>query len=473
MATGREDIPGTPAEGGVFELAAEAALVGIFCIVGNKCIYVNPRLREITGLEGNLSTPEAWAKAIHPDDGARVFAAWRTFVETGRPLAEEYRYCRNDGTIVWVQSEARRAQGLFDGAPAFVGTLTDITARKRIELELARSRHHLEATLAAIPDLLFEVTRDGTLISFHSRRVDLLTMPVEEFIGRQVVEVLPPDAAAIIMSALREAEVNGYSTGSQIALQPRLEWHWFELSIARKSGTPGEPPHFIVLSRDITARKGEQEALARASTEKDVLLAELHHRVKNTLQLVVSLLNLQIRAATDGSRAALSESRDRVMTIASAYTGLLDGLPDIDTNLVKYLTEVAQQLRTNYTIAGREVALFVTTNDAQLSIDRDRAVTCGLILTELVSNAFKHAFVGRAEGKISVEISRELDMVCIRVADNGIGSPKGRDQPARGRGLGTQIVTALAGQVSASVTNQPGESTCITVAFPLRRGRAR
>ncbi|CAD5375177.1 Bifunctional diguanylate cyclase/phosphodiesterase [Rubrivivax sp. A210] len=130
--------------------------------------------------------------------------------------------------------------------------------------ELANVNRQLEVTLQAIPDLMFEVDSDGRYVAVHAVRPDQLAAPASTLVGRTVAEVLPPEAAAGCMAALREAVQDGYSAGQQILLPLQPEPRWFELSVARKPDDgSGGPAHFIVLSRDITPRKRAEARVQR------------------------------------------------------------------------------------------------------------------------------------------------------------------------------------------------------------------
>ena len=138
--------------------------------------------------------------------------------------------------------------------------LSEQVAQRTAEIESARQQ--LRATIDAIPDPLFELDQDGRYCSVHSQRAELLPRPADALEGRHVTEVLPALAALSVMDVLAEAQAQGWSTGRQIALDlPQLGTTWFELSAARKAGPPGASPRFIVLSRDITERKRNEEQL--------------------------------------------------------------------------------------------------------------------------------------------------------------------------------------------------------------------
>ena len=128
---------------------------------------------------------------------------------------------------------------------------------------LVTSQNKLQATLDALPDLLFEMDINGCYLAYHSPRTDLLALPVEHFLGKKNDELLPPEVAKIGMEAIQEAAQTGFSSGRQFELRLGGVIHWFELSVARKSGEAGKLPSFVVLSRDITSRKLAELQVAR------------------------------------------------------------------------------------------------------------------------------------------------------------------------------------------------------------------
>ena len=142
---------------------------------------------------------------------------------------------------------------------------SELEERKRAEAEIRGTKNKLQATLDAVPDLMFEVGLDGRYYDFHSPRTELLAAPPETLVGRTLSDVLPPEAAEICLSALREANEKGQSGGMQFALPLAQGVRWFELSIANKEVAQGDQPRFIALSRDVTERK--EAELAQLESE--------------------------------------------------------------------------------------------------------------------------------------------------------------------------------------------------------------
>jgi diguanylate cyclase (GGDEF)-like protein/PAS domain S-box-containing protein len=215
--------------------------------------------------EGYDSTLSGWAALVHPDDRATMMAyLTEEVLGKGRAFNKEYRIVRqSDQTERWVHGLGRLEFDAQQLPVRMVGTIQDITERKLQELRIVATQNKLQATLDAIPDLMFEVDLDGRYLDYHSPRRELLAAPPEMFLGRTVEEILPPEAAAICMSALREAHEQGRSAGKQFELPLPQGPHWFELSVSSKTDDSLQEPRFIVLSRDITERKEAETKVYR------------------------------------------------------------------------------------------------------------------------------------------------------------------------------------------------------------------
>lgn len=222
----------------------------------------SPEAYRIFGItQGMPLTYERFLSCVHPEDAPALDRAWQAALE-GNPYHLEHRICVG-GEIRWVVEDAELERDVAGRVTGGIGTVQDITARKLQELQIAEAQAGLRATLSAIPDLLFEVDLDGRYLDYHSPRADLLAAPPEVFLGKTIADVLPPNAAATCMAALQEANEKGFSAGHQCELDLPHGTHWFELSIARKTNGGAEPPHFIILSRDITERKETDHRIHR------------------------------------------------------------------------------------------------------------------------------------------------------------------------------------------------------------------
>ncbi|HNE72847.1 MAG TPA: EAL domain-containing protein, partial [Giesbergeria sp.] len=172
----------------------------------------------------------------------------------------------------WVQRSGLMLEGLvgaaFSALLAYLAWLLYAMRLRDLELEalvaqrtseILAAQRHLQATISAIPDLMFEVDLDGRYYSTHSPREELLARPSKELLGRTVHDVMPQAQADRVLQALQEAHVKGWSMGAQICLPLDIGERWFELSVARKASATGEGPRFVVISRDVTDNKLAEE----------------------------------------------------------------------------------------------------------------------------------------------------------------------------------------------------------------------
>lgn len=233
-------------------------------LTSERGYYLDERACQMLGRDPQESEmARAWGHLIHPDDLASAMQAMRAHLTGAAPAYQaEYRARHTNGRWIWLSSRGKVVQFSKDGAPQrMVGTLMDISGRKQAEAQLHATQAELQATLTALPDLLFEFSAAGHYRAVHSRNTALLAHAPEVLLGCTVNEVLPKDAADACMSALHEAQLTGGSHGKQYSLELPAGKLWFELSVVRKPTVPGEEERFIAIARDISERKGAEEAI--------------------------------------------------------------------------------------------------------------------------------------------------------------------------------------------------------------------
>jgi two-component sensor histidine kinase len=241
--------------------------------------------------------------------------------------------------------------------------------------------------------------------------------------------------------------------------QPR----WFLLQ-----ATPLPPPHqgLVLAHTDITARKQAEDQLRAALREKDVLLREVAHRVKNNLQVISSLLHLQAGAIDDPRlRNLFRESQDRLHSMALVHD-LLQQADDVARiNLAQYAARLTEELARTYAIDPAHITLETELEDVWVGLDT--ATPCGLLLHELLTNCFKHAFPEGRTGRVRVALRAAAEQtLMLRVGDTGCGFPDDLDFRATDS-LGLQLVGALAEQLQGTIALERAEGTHFTLLFPL------
>jgi two-component sensor histidine kinase len=214
----------------------------------------------------------------------------------------------------------------------------------------------------------------------------------------------------------------------------------------------------------IRTLKAERDRLAASLGEKDTLLKEVHHRVKNNLQVIASLLRLQADGIGDPRlTAALRESQNRVQSMALIHEHLYDTENLREVDLAGHASLLASNLVHSYAVDERRISWNVSIEPVPLAVDR--AIPAGLILNELISNAFKHAFPGGRKGSLSIKGRRSNGSVVLEVRDDGVGMPEDVD-PARPKSLGLEIVAILTRQLKGTLEIERGHGALCRVTFP-------
>jgi PAS domain S-box-containing protein len=425
--------------------------------------YFNRPWLEYAGVTMDEARGSGWTAALHPDDAPRVLAYWRSQLRSGRPGEIEARFRRRDGTYRWFLSRGAPLAGEDGVISCWYGSNTDIEDLKRAESALRRSEHFLhEAQRISQTGSFTWDPRSGELTwSQETYRIYEIDPAVTPTLAMVLARAHPDDAEHTRLLLERAARDGDDWHDERRLLMPdgRVKhvqvigraWH-------DDSGRRG----FAGVCKDVTAVRTEEARLQHALAEKEALLKEVHHRVKNNLQLITSLLSLQSDRSDRPVADVLAESRDRVRAMAMVHenlyrTGDLGRVP-----MAGHITRLCQQLAEAYA-DGHRVHVRVSSND--LTLDLDRAVTCGLIVNELVSNALKHAFPDGRAGGISVELApADGGGHVLVVRDDGVGLPAQIDL-ARVDSLGLQLVHDLAAQLHATVDVSREGGTAFRITF--------
>jgi PAS domain S-box-containing protein len=220
----------------------------------------------------------------------------------------------------------------------------------------------------------------------------------------------------------------------------------------------------VVVLNDVTERKRAEEQIRASLREKEILLKEIHHRVKNNLQIVSSLLYLQTRRTEhSGVISALRESQNRIKSMALIHERLYQS-PDLaSVDMGEYTRSLVSDLRHSHIAEESAVRLAVTIEDIPLGITE--AIPCGLIINELVSNALKHAFPKGKEGEIVIQLLRkDASQITLTVSDNGVGLPEQADF-RKSPSLGLTLINSLVEQLNGTIELDRSGGTTFTITF--------
>ncbi|MGD8859746.1 MAG: PAS domain S-box protein [Myxococcales bacterium] len=411
---------------------------------------------------------DAFLEAVHPDDRDAVDAAYRASLDSGRSYEITHRLRMPDGRIKHVQE---RGETLYDdaGKPRrTLGTVQDVTTRVEFEQQLRRERNFSATVLQHMGGLVVVLDRDGAIRGFNRAAERLSGYTFDEVQGRRPWELLlPPEEADRVRQEAFDAVIGDPSAHPahyvNVWLTRDGRRRVIEWSNVLLFDEHGEVEFMIALGIDITERTLADQRIKAQLAEKEVLLKEIHHRVKNNLQVISSMLFLQAeRTDVPEVAALLEESRDRVRAMALVHETLYEGGDLARVDFKEYVERLTRGARVAYQEIAERIDVELDVQAATLSLDV--AIPCGLIVSELLANAFKHAFPDGRRGRVRICFECGADADTLNVTDDGVGIPE--QVPGDGRTLGIELVRALVGQLGGELEIARSGGSSFTVRMP-------
>ncbi|WP_439630915.1 PAS domain-containing sensor histidine kinase [Gemmata sp.] len=448
-----------------FRSAFDSAPIGMALVAPDgRWLRVNHLLCELVGYTERELLATDFQTLTHPDDLAADLDHVRQLLAgTSRSYQMEKRYLHKRGHVVYILLSGSLVRDR-DGRPLyFVSQIKDITQQKQDERALAANEELLRQFIKHSPAAIamfdtgvrYLQTSDRWLIDYH-----LLDRDVTGLSHYEVFPDVPEDWKAVHQRVLAGA-VERCDDAPFHRADGTTEWLQWECRPWLRAG--GEVGGLIMYTQVITQRKVTEEKVKASLREKEVLLREIHHRVKNNLQVVSTLLDLQSGHTTDPAAAEMfKESRGRVKSMALIHERLYRSQDMARVDLGEYVRQLANDLHRTYRMSeGIRLDLDVDVP----ALDIDVAIPCGLLLNELISNCFKHAFAGAAEGCLRVALHRDGGANVLTVADDGAGFPAGTDF-RNTASFGLQLVNTMVDQLGGGIALATGRGTTFTVRFP-------
>ncbi|TFG36426.1 MAG: PAS domain S-box protein [Candidatus Aminicenantes bacterium] len=361
------------------------------------------------------------------------------------------------------------------------GPLVTALERRSRELEdsmvaLRESEDRFRTTFELAGAGIVHGSTEGRFISINQRFCEIAGYDRNELLEMSFLDITHPDDVEADLANVRRAldgEIDTYSMEKRY-LRKDSSIVWVSLVVTLVRNRSGDPSHFIGVVENITDRKRSERALQSSLAEKEVLLREIHHRVKNNMQVISSLLNLQSRGIDDPRLAKMfEESQNRVRAMALIHEILYDSGHLVQIDLQEYVTKLATSLVRMYGNEPGMIELRVATGGIALEIDD--SVPCGLVINELISNSLKYAFEDGRAGVIKIEAARANDgQIVLVVSDDGVGIPAEVDIRNTGS-MGMRLVIGLVeNQLGGHVAFDRSQGTCFTITFtPTRPGPGR
>lgn len=376
--------------------------------------------------------------------------------------AVEFRIRRPDGEVRWISNKAKKIE-LDNGNTNTVGIIRDITETKKWQvtqkdLAAAEAREKAERKFRLVvegaPNAKIMINESGLIMMVNTQAERLFGYDRSELLG-QPVEILLPESLREKHPHLRShffqtAELRPMGAGRELYAR-RKDGSEVPVEIGLNPIETEEGTMVLSAIIDISERKLREEKLQAALVEKEVLLREIHHRVKNNLQIIDSLIELQRGTIMDTStQDKLLDCQNRIRAMSMIHRKLYQTQDFAGVSFKDFVESLGLSLIDSYRLNTAPVTLTVDGDD--ITLDLQRAIPCGLIINELIVNSLKHAFLDDSMGHIHIVLTREDDeQITLEVGDDGVGLPDDLGD-VESSGLGLQLVRVLSEQIEGELT---------------------
>ncbi|WP_051519652.1 sensor histidine kinase [Comamonas aquatica] len=349
----------------------------------------------------------------------------------------------------------------------------NLTAKLRAERALSNSEKHLRRVLDSLFAFVGVMQPDGTLIEANRAPLDAAGIQAQDVLGRPFWDTFWWNYSTDIQDWLRNA-INRVAQGQVVREDVTVRMvgdtrMTLDFMLVPMRDDQDVITHLIASAIDISDRLADQHRIEAALRERTVLLQEVHHRVKNNLQIIASLLRLQSRTAVPEVQQALQDSQNRVMAMSLTHQLLYERNDYSALELGPYLKRLVGSLRDAHGDLLRRVQMRADAPDSGISIDLQQAVPVALVVNELLTNALKHGFPAGRAGEVVVSAREDAGQITITVSDTGVGLPDGASQGTISN-LGFSLIGLLTEQLQATIQWPPSGApgATFTLQLPLR-----
>ncbi len=336
--------------------------------------------------------------------------------------------------------------------------------RARLLKELEKSEEKYRGLVENLNDVLFSLDKNGnfTYISSSIERISSQYI-AEDILGKNFIDFIHPDDLPGVFES-RARTLDGQFEPLEYRLVDRDGKAVYVRTSSRPVYEGGEAVGITGIITDITEQKRARDQLNASLIEKDILLKEIHHRVKNNMQIISSLLNLQMDGIKDEhQKIALLDCQSRIYSMALVHERIYKSETFERVDFAEYIEVLANMLLHSHAAERAGIKLELKLESVYISLEK--AVSCGLIVNELITNGIRHAFSGKERGTLMITLRSQGEKLLLQVADDGKGLPDGFDPTEQGT-LGLRLVHMLVHQIKGTLEIVSGNGACFRVLFP-------
>jgi PAS domain S-box-containing protein len=461
--------------------------------------FVSSEAEKILGypVDSWIADESFFASHVHPQDNKWVISSMLRAANDRLPVEMEYRMIAQDGKSHWFHNVVRVPKD-DDSSSELIGIMLDISERKEAEEAIRLANEELERRVRertselekaervasqariryqelveGLDAVVWEAMPSSLAFTYVSSKAEaILGYPPAQWTSnpkfwKNIIHPDDKDRILRLLSQMRPSQSELELEYRVLTASGKILWLSNLIGLTQSANGDGQKLRGIMI--DITERKQMEGLLKKSLEEKDLLLKEIHHRVKNNLQIISSLLNLQKNyVGSQECRNVLDESQNRVHSMALIHEKLYQTENLTKIHFADYIRDLSNFLFRSYGVDPERIRLNI---DSHASLNIDTAIPCGLIVSELLSNALKYAFVQRDNGEILIETKQKNGKFELRVEDNGIGLPEDLDVRST-HSLGMRLVNTLAKQLRGNIEMKRSPGTSFLISFPFQSTNA-
>lgn len=455
-------------------------------------LEVNPAFGRLTGLRDIAGKKVSEAIPGTKEQTPEIFEIYGRVATTGRPETFDVFFTP---LRIWLHISVSCPQKGY-----FVAVFQDITSQKESEESLRKSEETFRSYIENAPDGIFLADAEGNYLMVNEAACAITGYSKTELVGKNIRDLIPPGDQQIAFAHFRQVKEEGQATGETRYVTKSGEVRYWLVKAVRiddqrllgftsditdrkmmeseirslntvleqkvEERTHALADTNVALEEEITRRREMEDQIRAALNEKTLLLREVHHRVKNNLQIIISLSNLQLRQIEDPKmRQVMAETQNRVRAMALVHEKLYKSETLSDIDLAEYVRFLTSQLFAYYETDSRKVTL--KTEIGKITLPINTAIPLGLIINELVSNALKHAFPDGRAGSLFILARREDKTINLVVEDTGIGIPADLEW-RNTQSLGLKLVISLVNQLDGTIDLDRTRGTAFTMVLKVK-----
>lgn len=429
----------------------------------SEIIFVNKAFEDFTGYQAKEVIGRKPIFLHGPETSDEVLDHIKKKIQNHESLRVEFINYKKDDTPYWVELDMASFPTDESNYEYWVGINRDITKRKKAEQQLEESEQRYRAFAELSFDAIFEISLDGTIINCNKKASQLFGYDRDELMGMDIRKLTPekyrdtqPDIISDTVTTGDEAWERTYKKKDGSLLPTEIHTQMYKT---------GDEKRLIAYVRDNSAHKRYENTIHRSLKEKETLLAEVHHRVKNNLAIISGLLEMQaFNTDEEQLLGKLRESQSRIQSIAMVHEKLYQSESFSEIKIDQYIDDLLSIIVNSMINTEKHIKIKKDMDSVTLNITQ--AIPCGLLLNELITNCYKHAFADQEEGTIHITLQNIDHKICLRVADDGKGMPDNFDIEQTSS-LGMTLISTLVKQLDGDLSIFSDEGTTFEIIFQL------